>query len=122
MENKQSDKNRLIKNYVEHQDCNSYKNALGYKQRGQGIYILYDGDDVYYIGLSKRSLRSRLRQHHTRDRHKGHWDNYSFYQISRTNYIKDIETVLLKTFRPTGNAVSGKFRSRYNLVKSKTKK
>jgi len=117
---KHSDKNTLVKNYVEHQNCDSYKKALGSKQRGQGIYVLYQGNIVYYIGLSKKSLRSRLRQHHTRDKHKGKWDNYSFYQISKAEYIKDIETLLLKTFRPIANSKSGKYKSKYNLASRDT--
>jgi len=83
-----SDKSKLVKKYLEHKNWESYKEALGSKQRGRGIYILYDKEEVYYIGLSKKSLRSRLRQHATKDRHKGKWDNFSFYQISRQKYIK----------------------------------
>jgi hypothetical protein len=121
-EGKKSDKNRLVKYFVEHHDCNAYKEALGKKQQGKGIYILYSDDEVYYVGLSKSSLRSRLRQHHTRDKHKGQWDNYSFFQIRRSIYIKDIETILLRTFKPRGNGVLGKLRSQYNLAKKKPAK
>jgi hypothetical protein len=116
VENRKSDKNNLIKKYSERQDYDSYENALGRNQRGQGIYILYDGDEVYYVGLSRKSLRSRLRKHATNDRHKGKWDSYSFYQIDRINYIKDVETLLLRVIKPKGNRVGGKLRSRYNLA------
>jgi hypothetical protein len=115
--NKTSDRSRLIKKHLEHVNWKAYKEALGKRQRGRGIYVLYKGDDIYYIGSSKSSLRSRLRRHVTRDRHKGKWDNFSFYQIGRTKYIKDTESLLLKIFRPKGNRIIGRFKSKYNLAK-----
>jgi hypothetical protein len=110
-----SDKNKFIKKYLEHKSCYEYIKALGRDRRGTGIYILYKGDEIYYIGLSKSSLRSRLRQHAKRDRHKGNWDNFSFYQIIQTKYIKDVESLLLRIYRPDGNKVAGKFKKRYNI-------
>lgn len=114
---KTSDRSKLVKKHLEFVDCNSYREALGSKQRGKGIYILYKGDNVYYIGLSKRSLRGRIRKHATKDRHKGKWDKFSFYQIGKTKYIKDVESLLLRVFRPEGNRVAGRFKRRYNLAK-----
>ena len=119
---KTTDRSKLVKKHLELIDCNSYKEALGSKQRGKGIYILYKGDDVYYIGLSKRSLRGRIRKHATKDRHKGKWDKFSFYQIGKTKYIKDVESLLLRVFRPKGNRVVGRFKRRYNLAKKVRKK
>ncbi len=116
---KKSDRSKLIKKHLEHKDWKSYKEALGTKQRGRGIYILYNGDEVYYIGLSKRSLRGRLRRHATKDRHKGKWDTFSFYQIGKTRYIKDVESLLLRVFRPKGNTVIGRFKRKYNLAHHK---
>ena len=114
---KTSDRSKLVKKHLESVDCNLYREALGSKQRGKGIYILYKGDNVYYIGLSKRSLRGRIRKHATKDRHKGKWDKFSFYQIGKTKYIKDVESLLLRVFRPKGNRVAGRFKRRYNLAK-----
>lgn len=110
-----SDKSRLVKKHLEGADWKLYKDALGIKQRGRGIYVLYKNGGVYYIGLSKRSLRGRLRRHALRDRHKGKWDSFSFYQIGKTRYIKDIESLLLRIFRPEGNRVAGRFRKKYDL-------
>lgn len=121
MKEKTSDRSKLVKKHLEFANCNSYKEVLGSKQRGRGIYILYKGNEVYYIGLSKRSLRGRIRKHATKDRHKGKWDKFSFYQIGKTKYIKDIESLLLRVFQPKGNRVVGRFRRKYNLNK-KTKK
>ena len=116
---RKSDKNRLIKKYLENVKRQSYKEALGYRQRGKGIYVLYSKDRVYYIGLSKRSIRSRIRKHALRDRHKRKWDTFSFYQIGRTKYIKDIESLILRIIRPKGNRVGGRFKKKYNLAKKK---
>ena len=115
-----SDKSRLVKKHLELADWKSYKEALGSKKKGHGIYVLYKGDEIYYVGLSKRSLRGRLKSHALRDRHKGKWDKFSFYQIGRTKYIKDIESLLLRVIKPKGNKVTGKFKRKYNLIR-KTK-
>lgn len=122
MRHKKSDRGRLVKKFREHTDWKSFKSALGSKQKGTGIYVLYKGDHIFYIGLSKKSMRSRLRKHALRDRLKGKWDNFSFYQILKKKYIKDIETLLLRVFsRKNGNIRSGKFKSRYNLAKIEKK-
>ena len=117
MKKRTSDKSKLIKKHLELVNWKSYKDALGSKQRGRGIYILYKGDEVYYIGLSKRSLRGRIKRHAFLDRHKGKWDRFSFYQIGRKRYIKDVEALLLRVIRPKGNKVVGRFKKRYNLAK-----
>ncbi len=119
---KTSDKNRLIKKFYENAALAEYVNAPGSKQKGRGIYVLYAKDRVYYIGLSKRSLRSRLRRHALRDRHRGKWDNFSFYRVGRTKYIKDIESLLLRVVKPKGNKVLGRFKKKYNLAKRKVAK
>ena len=112
-----SDRSKLIKKHLEFIDCSSYKEALDSKQRGKGIYILYKEDEVYYIGHSKKSLRGRIRKHATKDRHKGKWNRFSFYQIGRTKYIKDVESLLLRVFRPRGNRVAGRFKKRYKMAR-----
>lgn len=116
---KTTDRSRFIKKYHEHEDWRSYKNALGRKEKGTGIYVLYKDDEVYYIGLSKRSLRSRLTGHAMRDSHKGKWNNFSYFQISKTRYIKDVESLLLRIVHPKGNKVKGTFKRKYNLARKK---
>jgi len=116
---KPSDRGRLVKKHWEHKVAEEYRDALGSKARGRGIYVLYKGDAVYYIGLSRASLRVRIRSHARTDRHKGQWDSFSFYQIGRTRYIKDIESLLLCIIRPPGNRVKGKFAKKHNLARRK---
>jgi hypothetical protein len=112
-----TDRGRLVKKHWEGKPADEYHDALGTKAKGRGIYVLYQKGTVYYVGLSLTSLRGRLRAHATKDRHKGLWDSYSFYQIGRTRFIKDVESLLLKIVQPPGNRVRGRFRSRHNLSK-----
>jgi GIY-YIG catalytic domain len=119
MKKKITDRSKLVKKFWENKPSTEYRDALRKKDRGHGIYVLYKNDQVYYVGLSKSSLRSRIRSHATRDRHKGKWDTFSFYQIGRSKYIKDIESLLLRIIHPTGNKVKGKFHKRYDLSKRK---
>ena len=116
---KLSDRNKLVKKFHENVALEKYVTAPGSKQRGRGIYVLYSKGRVYYIGLSKRSLRGRLRRHALRDRHQGKWDTFSFYRIGGTKYIKDIESLLLRIFKPEGNRLLGRFKKQYNLAKRK---
>ena len=72
-----------------------------------GIYILYSGTGLYYIGLA-RSLYTRLKQH-TKDSHRGKWDGFAIYRINQVRYLKDIESLLIRIVNPPGNSVSGHF-------------
>jgi excinuclease UvrABC nuclease subunit len=44
-----------------------------------GVYALYKGDKLYYVGLAK-NLKSRVQQH-LKDQHKREWDMFSLYLI-----------------------------------------
>ena len=113
-----TDRGHLIKKHWESKSVVDYRDALGRAQKGRGIYVLYCKGKVYYIGLSRASLRTRIRTHATRDRHRGRWDSFSFYQITRVRYIKDIESLLLRIIKPPGNRIRGKFRKKHNLAHS----
>lgn len=115
---KSTDKSRLVKKFYENLNRDLFRNALGSKQGGRGIYVLYKRGVIYYVGLSKRSLRGRIRKHALKDRHKGRWDTFSFYQIGKTKYIKDIESLLLRIAKPEGNRITGRFKRKYNLAKA----
>lgn len=111
-----SDRNRLIKIWCEHQPRKNFITSLGKKKGGSGIYILYRKGKVYDIGQSKSSIRSRLRMHATKDRFKGKWDSFSFYQIKKKKYIKDVETLLQRIYIPKGNKkYIGRFRRKYHF-------
>jgi len=110
---KKSHRGRIIKDYdefIEYKGDNSVfadvPSSLSHP-KGRGIYALYDNYGLYYVGLTTRSLRSRLRRH-TIDRHKGKWKRYSWYQIPNLKYSKDIETAVLRIINPKANRVKGK--------------
>jgi hypothetical protein len=71
-----------------------------------GIYALYRGDKLYYVGLT-RNLFGRIRWHR-RDRHARKWDSFVIFRIRRVNYLKDIETLLMQLVNTPGNRVKGK--------------
>ena len=71
-----------------------------------GIYALYKHEKLYYVGLSK-NLRSRINQH-LDDRHKGKWDTFQVFKISKVHYLKDLETLILQVARPPGNRQTGR--------------
>jgi len=111
-----TDRGKLVKLWGEHIPLEDLeKKAPGRNQKGSGIYVLYNGSKVHYIGLSRTSIRSRLRTHATKDEHKGKWDNFSFYQIVNKKYVKDTESILLRIYGPKGNRYTGTFRKKYQV-------
>jgi len=117
LKRKRSNKGKIIKNhkeFVEYVDYSSLKDVPDSKVKGRGIYALYNDHGLYYIGLTNRSIRSRLRRH-TKNRHKGKWNRFSWYQIPRIEYVKDVETALLRIVNPPGNKVKGRFRKKTRI-------
>jgi hypothetical protein len=49
-----------------------------------GVYALYKGASLYYVGLAK-NLRSRL-HHHLRDRHAEEWNRFSTSSVGAYNH------------------------------------
>lgn len=80
-----------------------------------GIYALYDGDDLYYVGKSTE-LRKRVRQH-LRDRHLASWTHFSLYLVRREEHIHEIESLLVRIANPKGNRVVPQGKSRGPLLK-----
>jgi len=115
---KKSDKGKLVNKYSEKPTLRKFINsAPNSKNEGSGVYILYKDEKVHYVGLTTRSIRGRLRSH-TKDRHKNKWNKFSFYQIPRKQYVKDIESILLGTYNPEGNIQRGKFKKKGKVVVS----
>jgi len=71
-----------------------------------GIYALYRGKKLYYVGLTK-NLLGRIRWH-LKDRHAQKWDSFVIFRIKRVNYLKDVETLLTNLISTPGNRVKGK--------------
>ena len=72
---------RLVVKHLEKiswQVLQDYPDTIRGMIRGKsGVYALYRGDQLYYIGLASNLMR-RLRQHLS-DRHTGVWDRFSVY-------------------------------------------
>ena len=81
------------------------------KLKGSGIYALYDDHGLYYVGLTNFSLRARIEKH-TKNRHKGKWNRFSWYQIPNLKYTKDMESAILRIVNPKGNKVKGKLKKK----------
>lgn len=66
-----------------------------------GIYALYKGDDLYYIGKAV-DLKRRLSQH-LKDRHHKKWDKFSLFIVNNEKHIGDLESLLITICEPKGN-------------------
>jgi hypothetical protein len=71
-----------------------------------GVYALYRGKTLYYVGLTT-NLLGRIRWH-LRDRHAGKWDHFIIFRIQKVRYLKDIETLIHNLIDTRGNRVKGK--------------
>ena len=78
-----------------------------------GIYALYKGDRLYYVGLAT-NLKGRIKKHLS-DRHKGKWDRFSLYLVRKADHIKELESLLLRIMSPKGNIQGGRFQASENL-------
>lgn len=83
-------------------------------RRRPGVYALYRGDRLYYVGLAS-NLMGRLRTH-LRDRHRGSWDRFNVYLTAHGEHIKELESLVLRIVGPKGNKVRGKFAKSENLL------
>lgn len=104
-------KTALVSQYLEkisREALERYQDVIRQYVRGrQGIYALYHGDRLYYVGLAS-NLRSRLKIH-LKDRHGHSWDRFSVYLTIGDSHMKELESLILRMFKPTGNKQRGKF-------------
>jgi len=92
-----------------------YQSILyAYIKNRQGIYALFRRGKLYYVGLAS-NLRGRLRAH-LRDKHAESWDRFSVYLTIGDDHMKELESLLLRIVRPTGNKVTGKFAKSESLL------
>jgi len=78
-----------------------------YVRGRQGVYALYRREKLYYVGLAT-NLRNRLK-HHLRDRHGQSWDRFSVYFTIGDNHLRELEALILRVVKPSGNKQMGKF-------------
>jgi hypothetical protein len=79
-----------------------------------GIYALYDGSDLYYVGKST-DLRKRVKQH-LRDRHFASWTHFSLYLVRRAEHISEIESLIVRITHPKGNVIKPKGKSSTSIL------
>jgi hypothetical protein len=91
-----------------------YRDLLrGSFHRLKGIYALYKGKRLYYVGLAS-NLPSRVASH-LRDRHGGKWNSFSVYETSSDSHIRELESLVLRITEPRGNEVKGKLKGSMDL-------
>jgi len=91
-----------------------YPEVLREMIRGKsGLYSLYHKNTLYYVGLAS-NLMGRLKAH-LKDRHDGRWDRFSVYLTREGSNLKELESLVLRIIRRSGNAVSGKLSGSQNL-------
>jgi hypothetical protein len=78
-----------------------------YVKGKRGVYALYRGPRLYYVGLAS-NLRSRLRAH-LRDRHAAAWDCFSLYLTEGDEHLRELEALILRIAMPHGNRSKTKF-------------
>ena len=87
-----------------------------YVRGRQGVYALYRGTQLYYIGLAA-NLRNRLKQH-LKDRHGHSWDRFSVYLTIGDHHLRELEALMLRVMKPAGNKQKGKFARSEDLKRS----
>lgn len=117
-------KGQLVVQYVERisrRFLESYPKIISeLVRRKHGIYALYKGNRLYYVGLAS-NLRNRLRRH-LRDKHGATWDRFSMYLTLSDEHLRELESLVLCIANPKGNVQAGKFKKAKNLkrfIKSK---
>lgn len=81
----------------------------------QGVYALYRGDRLKYVGLAS-NLRNRLRTHF-RDRHAQSWDKFSVYLTVDDEHLRELEALVIRIAAPKENRQKGKFAKSENLLR-----
>lgn len=94
-----------------------YMEVIRHFVRGrQGIYALYKGKRLYYVGLAS-NLRGRLKTH-LRDKHKDTWDRFSVYLTIGDKHLRELESLLIRIADPSGNSQTTKFAKSENLTRT----
>ena len=79
-----------------------------YVKGKKGVYALYRGYRLKYVGLAT-DLRKRLRRH-LRDRHAHSWDKFSVYLTKSDEHLRELEALVLRIAAPRENRVMATLR------------
>jgi hypothetical protein len=80
-----------------------------------GVYALYKGDKLYYVGLAS-NLMGRV-NHHLKDRHRGKWDRFSVYLTVTDEHIRSLEALVLRIVDASGNKQKGRLAGAQDLAR-----
>lgn len=58
-----------------------------------GIYVLYNDWGSYYVGLASTGTIGKRLRSHTRDKHAGKWDRFSWFGFDRVLASRDVSGV-----------------------------
>jgi len=84
-----------------------------YVKRKTGVYALYRGDRLKYVGLAT-DLRNRLKMHLT-DRHAQSWDKFSVFLTVDDKHLRELEALVIRIATPKENLTMTKFKKAENL-------
>jgi hypothetical protein len=84
--------------------------------REHGVYALYKGTSLYYVGLAK-DLKRRLKAH-LKDRHSGKWNYFSAYLTTGDHHLRELEALLIRIAQPKGNRNGGKLKGSQDLKRT----
>jgi hypothetical protein len=110
----------LVNEYFEQlswQVLDAYRPIIGEMIKGRaGIYALYKGERLYYVGLANNMI-GRGKQH-LKDRHERKRDRFSVYLTVTNDHIPPLEALVLRIVNLSGNRVRGKLRGAKDLFRS----
>jgi len=114
----------LVSQYLErvsYKALERYQDLLkDFTRRRNGVYALYRGDRLYYVGLA-RDLRRRVNQH-LKNSHRGAWDRFSMYLTIGDEHVRELESLVLRIVRPKANKQIGKFKRAEDLRRTLRRK
>lgn len=100
----------ILKDYSEKYDAEYLEvisNVMNKTGVIHGIYVLYNDEQLYYIGKSI-DLKTRI-QNHMKNKHKGKWNKFRIFLIKNREILDDLETILIIISSPIGNGNKGIF-------------
>jgi len=75
-----------------------------------GVYALFKGSTLYYIGQG--DLYQRLLAHYKKDRHKDKWDTFTFAKLKYPEAKDELESLLISLTHPPGNRATPSVKKR----------
>ncbi len=114
-----SNRSPLVSQFLENisrQALEKYQSVIRKHFRDRhGIYALYRKGKLHYVGLAS-NLRGRLKGH-LKNHNANRWDHFSIYLTVGDEHLRELESLLLRIVKPSGNKQVGKFHRRCQDLK-----